>query len=571
MLPIPESDQEEQEAETSYYANYMSGALSFSGRLDASGNFFGTRGGASSPEHAPYFYGRSAPALDCGEDEEQVLSARRPAPRVPDLSHSGGASCADPSPTTAAVAAAAAAADPGAFGNMAFPDVGDPGSPAGWMTSQPQPPWSSAPAMQRPTSAEVLNALKAASGHSASMPPQERLTSFYAEEQPPYVAAPPVPSTNSPSRRGVTIRMDSEVAGSFYDPWQGEMDTENGGSILAIAAEPPGHFQPRRVPSQPTSRPTSQTDLRYQTPALVPAPVEQPPVTHSQPDLYLPVPPPAPPAAGVTMPLDPAQAWGSSAPASDPWSTDIDTLKKEAMRRFEEARAQDQPQASSEDQEGQQVMPPPMPYDSDPQQPALPADPPGQHQQQQQQQQQPPMMPLHQYGPPSQPFADAPSFGGQGRLSRMQYVPMDAPDDPAIIELESAIFQQREFHVLHRLEQLESFAERVAAAGDDPDPDCPRPWQPGGRDFEQVFMPQDLGGYFVDKMRVQNREAYLWSKARESTDHSFLDWLAGRPRGRTAAQRHLIQERAWRDLHGFGEEGASFGFGSGNASGFMGD
>lgn len=126
-------------------------------------------------------------------------------------------------------------------------------------------------------------------------------------------------------------------------------------------------------------------------------------------------------------------------------------------------------------------------------------------------------------------------------------------DDPRIEAMEAAFLLQREQHLEERLASLEVLAESINAAGDRPDEDGVHAWQSGGRDFDQVFIRDSLGGFYIDKAKVAKREAFLMAVAHQSCDHSFIDFIAGRSHQRHVARTRLLEQRAWRDLDQFDE------------------
>lgn len=134
-------------------------------------------------------------------------------------------------------------------------------------------------------------------------------------------------------------------------------------------------------------------------------------------------------------------------------------------------------------------------------------------------------------------------------------VPARLPDHPRLAGLEADVLMQREQALERRIMDLEALAESINAAGDHPDEDGVAPWQPGGRNFTQVFMPDPLSDFYINKGKVLQREACLMARFRESTDHKLMgiDWLAGRSREKTAAARVTAEERAWRRLSQFDE------------------
>jgi len=118
---------------------------------------------------------------------------------------------------------------------------------------------------------------------------------------------------------------------------------------------------------------------------------------------------------------------------------------------------------------------------------------------------------------------------------------------------ETVFFRQRERHLDERLSDLEYFAEAVATASDHPGQNGVAVWQPGGRDFHQVFMTETLSGFYVEKNMVAQRETFLYHAAHHSVNHQVIDFLAGRSDKRNVARQRVVQERAWCQLHQFDE------------------
>lgn len=128
--------------------------------------------------------------------------------------------------------------------------------------------------------------------------------------------------------------------------------------------------------------------------------------------------------------------------------------------------------------------------------------------------------------------------------------PMHLPHDPRLDAMELAFAQQREQHLDGRLSELERLADQIAAAGDGGDygDAAASAWQPGGRDFQQVFMAETLGGFYIDTTKVPTRETYLMAVAHQHVDHQVIDFMAGRSAARSTARQWLIEQRAWRGL-----------------------
>mmetsp|Transcript_44438 Transcript_44438/g.142448 ORF Transcript_44438/g.142448 Transcript_44438/m.142448 type:complete len:618 (-) Transcript_44438:262-2115(-) len=135
-------------------------------------------------------------------------------------------------------------------------------------------------------------------------------------------------------------------------------------------------------------------------------------------------------------------------------------------------------------------------------------------------------------------------------------VPMHLPDDPRLDAMELAFAQQREQQLDCRLSELERLADQIAAAGDGGGGGdaAASAWQPGGRDFQQVFMAGKLGGFYIDRTKVPTRETYLTAVAHQHVDHQVIDFMAGRTAARSTARQRLIEQRAWRGLDQFDED-----------------
>jgi hypothetical protein len=115
-------------------------------------------------------------------------------------------------------------------------------------------------------------------------------------------------------------------------------------------------------------------------------------------------------------------------------------------------------------------------------------------------------------------------------------------------ELEVAVLEEtrhRELALDRRLGTLERLAESFVVPEEQVECDEHR------KEFGERFIKEPLGGYYVDKSRITQREVQL--AYREAVPHPALYWIAGKTGEKADLAQWALKNKKWRQLYQFGE------------------